>query len=391
MEALLSAVLRGEATSWPSTGDDAAPRFLEAAGRHGVLPLVARQLRRGILTKAPEIVQEALARGAVRQAAVEQRLAAEARRVMEALADAGVPSLLMKGTALAYTHYPHPCLRPRADTDLLVQRGDVATASRMLETLDYEALNVAQGELVLHQRSYARTDRLGVRHIYDVHWKIAAPKIVADLVRWDELHARARPVPALGDHARALGDAHALLLACVHRLAHHYDSDSLIWLYDIHLLAASLDETQVRQFMRLTAAEAAGSMCARSLALAHERFGTALPAELASLVDSGSSRTRVGSGLSRTLQRADDPAGRFHRRTRMIDVLVSDLKALPGWRQRLRLLREHLFPPADYMRRRYGGFGTRHRTFGIDWLLLPALYAHRCVTGAWKWLQPVAK
>jgi hypothetical protein len=376
MDVLLAAVVRGDETRWPFVADDSARRFFEAAARHGVQPLVARQLRRGILSNAPDALQQAMARSAVQQAAVEQRLAAEIRRVVDALADAGVPSLLMKGAALAYSHYPHPCLRPRADTDLIVRSSDLPTASRVLEKLKYEALNVTTGDLVLHQRSYARTDRLGIRHLYDVHWKLAAPKIVSDLVTWDELRARASPVPALGDQARAIGHAHALFLACVHRIAHHYDSDRLIWLFDIHLLAASLDQIQLRDFIRLAAEEPVASMCARSLSRAREHLGTTLPV---GMVVSGFSRT-LQSGFGRTPQRAEDPGALFDRRTRMVDVLFSDLKALSGWRQRLRLLRQHLAPPADYMRRRYQ----------VSPLLLPVLYVHRCVSGAWKWLQPLA-
>ena len=32
--------------------------------------------------------------------------------------------LVFKGTALAYTCYPEPSLRPRLDTDLLIRRAD---------------------------------------------------------------------------------------------------------------------------------------------------------------------------------------------------------------------------------------------------------------------------
>jgi hypothetical protein len=63
----------------------------------------------------------------------------------------------MKGTALAHTHYPHPCLRSRTDTDLMVRRGDLAIAAGVFEKLEYEALNMTQGDFVLHQRSYGRT------------------------------------------------------------------------------------------------------------------------------------------------------------------------------------------------------------------------------------------
>lgn len=105
-ETVLSAVLRGDETRWPFAGDEAARGFLDAAARHGIQPLVARQVRRGLLLNAPASVQQLLGRVAVQHAAVEQRVAAEVQRVVGALARAGVPALLMKGTALAYSHYP---------------------------------------------------------------------------------------------------------------------------------------------------------------------------------------------------------------------------------------------------------------------------------------------
>ena len=38
---------------------------------------------------------------------------------------------------------------------------------------------------------------------------------------------------------------------------------------------------------------------------------------------------------------------------RKFDVLLDDVRVLPGWRARLTLLKEHLFPDAAYMRRTY--------------------------------------
>ena len=60
------------------------------------------------------------------------------------------------------------------------------------------------------------------------------------------------------------------------------------------------------------------------------------------------------------------------------DVLASDLAELPGWRARARLVKEHAFPPAAFMRTRYGIESA---------MWLPALYVHRLVTGAFKWLR----
>jgi hypothetical protein len=62
----------------------------------------------------------------------------------------------------------------------------------------------------------------------------------------------------------------------------------------------------------------------------------------------------------------------------MMQVAMSDWRRIRGVRARVRFIREHLFPPAGYMRHRYG-ISSR--------FALPVLYAHRAVTGAAKWLR----
>ena len=59
-------------------------------------------------------------------------------------------------------------------------------------------------------------------------------------------------------------------------------------------------------------------------------------------------------------------------------VLRLDLGALPTWRTRGRLIREHLLPSTRYMRARYGVRSN---------LLLPALYLWRALVGTPKWLR----
>ena len=65
--------------------------------------------------------------------------AAELRAVLEALARQGLPVLLLKGAALAYTLYPEPHLRNRCDADLLLpSRDEAECAGRVLQTLGYQ-------------------------------------------------------------------------------------------------------------------------------------------------------------------------------------------------------------------------------------------------------------
>jgi hypothetical protein len=61
--------------------------------------------------------------------------------------------------------------------------------------------------------------------------------------------------------------------------------------------------------------------------------------------------------------------------------LVMDLQALPHWRDRARLLREHLFPPPSFMARDAAPPAG------------PALlwrYARRLVTGGARWIRQAA-
>jgi hypothetical protein len=108
-------------------------------------------------------------------------------------------------------------------------------------------------------------------------------------------------------------------------------------------------------------------ICARGLELAHERMGTRIPAGVfARLAEAGASDAR-------------EPSAAFLRgERRQVDVLYSDLRALPTWRARGRLMMEHLFPPASYMLPAQPAAGRA---------LLPLMYMRRIVRGVPKWLR----
>ena len=366
MEQLLAAVLRGEPAACPPDAGWADPkRFLAAAARHGVVPLLVHALdRTKTLDQWPPAIREPLVQAARRQVWVETQHRSELEQVLSALATLDVPALLMKGAALAYLYYPDPCLRPRYDTDLLVRKDDMPAVTRVLQASGYRRSNLTSGDLVMPQRQFVRDDRHGLVHAYDVHWKMAIPVPFADLLSWDDVAARAIEISALGGHARTLSRVDALLLACIHRVAHHHDdAERLLWLYDIHLLAHDMARESFEQFVELAAQKQIRAVCAEGLTLAQHWFNTRLPAQVMHTLAAGAAEpTRVY----------------LDGRLRKVDVLWSDLMALGGWRARWQLLREHLFPPAAYMLER-SGVSSR--------LVLPALYASRIVRGAWRWFR----
>jgi hypothetical protein len=105
-------------------------------------------------------------------------------------------------------------------------------------------------------------------------------------------------------------------------------------------------------------------LCADGLRAARGAFGSQLPADIEAALDEASAGEPSRIYLDGQVTKSD--------------VLVSDLRSLPTWNARLKLLREHVLPPAAFIHQRYG-IRTR--------MLLPALYLHRLITGASRWVR----
>lgn len=331
----------------------------------GVGPLVYRAMREyDLLDAQPAGVRNELARLSREEALLEPFRRDEVARVVDALAAASVAALVFKGTALAYTCYSEPCLRPRLDTDLLIRQEQIETASRIFEGAGFRRALRTSGELVTHQFTYVSTWH-GLSFAFDVHWKISDPQAFADLFSFEELERDAQPVPSLGQAAKGLGDAHALLVACTHRVAHHYDREVLIDLYDIDLLARRLGGRAWDRVVTMATAKRIRQVTLRGLELASSRLGTEVPDRVRRELSSPAAQEPTTAYLTAGL--------------RKIDILRADLAQL-GWRGRLRLLREHLFPSPAFVLRSFG------RT---QPLLLPALYVIRIARGASAWFRPL--
>ena len=296
-------------------------------------------------------------------AALDARCERDLRELLEALAAAGVDALLLKGVGLAHAAYSAPHVRPRADTDLLIRRHMLVQAERVFAAEGWTRPTEREVELSAAQRHYTRPGPAAALQHLDVHWRIANPQRFANVLSFDEMRGRAIGIPALGGHARTLGAADALLLACVHRVAHHGDEIQLLWLWDIHLLIQRLSPSDREQFLSLAEREAICAVCWRSIELSRHYFATLGASELA-------------YELRERAEARNEPSAGFISDSRLVSVLRSDLAVLPGWHARLSLVAEHLFPSCAYMRSVYPAWPA---------VLLPLAYGYRMVRGAPKW------
>ena len=363
LDNLLASAISGDAIAARRIASADPDAVCLRAEYHGVLPLLADRIAR--LQDVPSELESRLRLHAARQVACDLMQETEIRSMLAALNDAGIEALLLKGSHLAYAWYERPDLRPRLDTDILIPAAAKARVAGVLQAVGYEASANSGGELVSYQAAFVKY-RQGLRlHVVDVHWRIANPQVFAGVLSFEELTRDAVSVPLLGPFARGLSAPHALLLACVHRVAHHFDSNRLIWLYDIHLLASALTAAEWESFLSLIEQRRVTAVCRRSLDRATQRFQTSIPPVAAS-------DPRLRAPL------AAEASAAYTRPRRVVRDVASDLQALSSWRDRLRLVREHLFPPRQYMREVY----SMSKRAPLPWL-----YASRAVRGAWRWLD----
>lgn len=359
----LDALLRHEALPWAAFG--AEPEVLLArCEKEDLTALVhARVTAFRDARDWPVQVRRELERAAHASAAAELVRQREIVSVLDLLAAAGVHPVLFKGASLAYTVYGAPSLRPRRDTDLFIRRDQSDTVRRAMAERGYVEALQAGGDLVLCQFELSTTDQFGLDHAFDFHWKVSTQPVFADSLTYGELEAVATPVPALGPHARAAGPVHALLVACMHPVMHHRNVERPIWVYDVHLLASRLSGPELDRFAELAIDRRVATICARQLALSRARLNTLVPEQVMARL----SRPAALEPSSAYLQ----SGRRWHH------DLWSGLGNLGRWSDRLRLLREVILPRPRYMLDAY-----RVGRMGV--VLLPALYVHRTINGAWK-------
>jgi hypothetical protein len=268
--------------------------------------------------------------------------------VLSLLASAGVDVLIFKGTALGYLLYDEPWHRARNDTDLLVRETDLPKVESLLSDEGFEAGFSLPGMVAFGELAFSNEGNVALSHTLDVHWRLNNAWVLAGVFNFDALWREKITVPALGSNAFTVAFHHALIVSCIHRVAHRRyvayevngferrESDFTLWVYDIHLLAGELDDAGWQSLVDIAIRNKMARIVLQGLERSKSLFSSLVPAKVLAQLNVAEHQLTIGDFST------------------MVGSELQNIKAIPGVGRKLTYLREHIFPGPGYMKARYG-------------------------------------
>jgi hypothetical protein len=141
-----------------------------------------------------------------------QVLLRDAAPAVEALHAAGLPTMLLKGAALAPLHYRDIGARPMGDIDILVPRERALEALRVLDEAGWRPGGSMSADLrtltrVTHGEPLVKSGSTAI----DLHWQVLHSPVVEE-----DFWERSVPLEVSGIVSRTLGPADQVVHVCVH-------------------------------------------------------------------------------------------------------------------------------------------------------------------------------
>jgi hypothetical protein len=214
------------------------PDFWEQAWREGVGACVWHALLQQGVRLDPVARAQCIEQPLRGQVAHTLMLRAGTAEVLRLFAEADIDVVMLRGQSIADVLYSPSTLRPQTDIDLLIGEADVQRAAGLLVGAGFAALPnhpllFARGEVLLD----VHTEPLGIERI--ASWALLTP------LRAEDFFRRATRGSLLGIPAM-LPDASVYLpYLCFHAMKHSFES--LVWLWDIALLAKTIGENDTWQ------------------------------------------------------------------------------------------------------------------------------------------------
>lgn len=315
---------------------------VETASRHGVLPLLYRNLRRCCPDELPAAVLADLREQFLLNTQRNLMLTRELLTLLDYMRSNQISATPFKGPLLAITAYGDVSLRQITDLDLIVFKEELPRARDCLREGGYEDLRAMDPleEKVLLQSNCAMTlTRENPRVVVDLHWDLT-PKYFFVPLDLDAMRARLTAVPLGGEMVRTFCPEDLLLILCVHGARHVWPR--LDWLVGVAelLRSSALDWDAVVGRARTYKCE---RMVLLGLALVRRLLDAELPEPIAAGIALDRMVSKLGEEVAARLWSERDARGDF-----LEDTFVDELHPLMfnHWRDRARYYAGLLFSPS---------------------------------------------
>ena len=310
-------------------------RVTLAAGSHGVLPLVYRQL------KAAGIAPDDLApmRSEFYGNALNNlHLARELARVVGLLGGQSIEVIAFKGPVLALQAWGDLALRQFNDLDLLVHPGDAARAVEVLIADGYTALTFDRQhpERSIARRcedEFMRPDSVAM---IDLHWELN-PSYFAYGPMGHEVWTRCESRRIEGVDVKTLGPADLVLFQAVHATKHGWIN--LGWICDFNAAMRALPEAEMSEVAEAARRSGCLRMLLLAIALAADVLDAPIPPEFSDAIRRDAAIAALTAGIERRL------FATIGLRARPYSEWVVPLRAITSVRGRARFLASRAFTP----------------------------------------------
>ena len=270
------------------------------------------------------------------------------RQIDSAMAKAGIPTIWLKGIALAYTVYPQPWLRPMVDLDVLVpfhQRKNALNTANSLgfvapEEPDVLDLDIIPEDLKQHYKLFGGPAN---SVFLELHYKllVSAGVELLTLQQLDWFWENTSKITVGQNSIQIFNHEANFIYLCAHALLQHGAVDMpLLRIFDLHMLIL---KTKVNwQIVVDRAIHLKWSYAVEyALNLTITFFGTPVPTWV---LDELSTR-RSPEENSFKLTRFQGKGHRWERRMMELSNL--------SYSARLQVIFKKLFPPKKFMQKRY--------------------------------------
>jgi hypothetical protein len=267
------------------------PRIIDGARRHGVAPLLYRNLRSTSADLVPADAMQELEDQCLATAQANMVLAGALRRIVTAFEWHQVPAISFKGPLLAAQVYRDLGLRRFSDLDILVPPRFLERARDALASIGYRAVKEYRG----WQTSFV--DQQGMVCV-DLHQRVSPPTFPVALDA-ERFLGRLRLVPLAGQDVATLSREDLLLVLCVQVARDAWaNKNRLIKLTDVAEIVRELPAPSWPALLHEVRAAKADRMLGFSLRLSQELLGTDLPIGVLEGIDPRGSISALASRIA---------------------------------------------------------------------------------------------